>query len=400
MVAGHLQEKGDLYYMVLSYKDENGKRHQPWFPTGLPVKGNKRRAEKMLDEMRSSFVIPKVISKQSGNTMSSDMLFSDFMLLWLEIIKSSVAQTTFSSYTMMVKKKIVPYFKKLGITLGKLEARHIQAFYIEELKSISANSVIHEHANIHKALKYAMKMDLILTNPADKIERPKKEKYLASYYTSEELYKLFEKTQDHKMGLMIQVAAFYGLRRSEVIGLRWEAFDFERDTLSIRHIVTSVEIDGKETLIHADRAKTKSSLRTLPLVGSFRDRLLALKQQQEKNRQICGNAYNTEFLGYVFVDELGNIIKPNYVTGTFRNLLKKHGLREIRFHDLRHSCASLLLSLGVPMKQIQEWLGHSDISTTSNIYAHLDYQSKVSSAEAMVSGLTLPEFTGIKNVWE
>ena len=185
-----------------------------------------------------------------------------------------------------------------------------------------------------------------------------------------------------------------------MIGLRWEAFDFERNTLSIRHIVTSVDIDGVEVLIQADRAKNKSSLRTLPLVGSFREKLLAVKEQQEKNRSICGNAYNNEFSGYVFVDELGNIIKPNYVTTTFGNLLKKHGLRQIRFHDLRHSCASLLLSLGVPMKQIQEWLGHSDISTTSNIYAHLDYQSKVSSAEAMASGLMLPEFTGFKNVWE
>lgn len=400
MVAGHLQEKGGLYYMVLSYRDENGKRRQPWEPTGFTVKGNKRKAEKMLDEFRKNFVPPKVVNENSGSTMSSDMLFSNFMLLWLEIIKSSVAQTTFSSYTTMVTKKIVPYFKKLGITLGGLEARHIQTFYIEELKTVSASTVIHEHANIHKALKYAIKMDLILTNPADKIERPKKDKYIASYYSSEELYKLFEKTQNHKLGLMIQVAAFYGLRRSEVVGLRWDAFDFERNTLSIRHIVTSVEIDGKETLIHADRAKTKSSLRTLPLVGAFREKLLAVKEQQDKNKKICGNAYNNEFSGYVFVDELGNIIKPNYVTGTFKQLLRKHGLREIRFHDLRHSCASLLLSLGVPMKQIQEWLGHSDISTTSNIYAHLDYQSKVSSAEAMVSGLTLPEFTGIKNVWE
>ena len=201
MVAGHLQVRDGLYYMVLSYRDENGKRQQPWKSTGLAVKGNKRKADKMLDELRRDFVPPKVVSQGSGSTMSSDMLFSDFMLLWLEIIKNSVAQTTFSSYTMMVTKKIVPYFKKQGITLGGLEARHIQSFYIEELKKVSANTVIHEHANIHKALKYAMKMDLIPTNPADKIERPKKDKYLASYYTSEELYKLFEKTQDHKLGI-------------------------------------------------------------------------------------------------------------------------------------------------------------------------------------------------------
>ena len=90
---------------------------------------------------------------------------------------------------------------------------------------------------------------------------------------------------------------------------------------------------------------------------------------------------------YLCVDEIGNIIRPNYVSEQFPKLLEKNGLRPIRFHDLRHSCASLLLANGVPMKQIKEWLGHSDFSTTANIYAHLDYASKLSSAQAMMEGL-------------
>ena len=85
---------------------------------------------------------------------------------------------------------------------------------------------------------------------------------------------------------------------------------------------------------------------------------------------------------------MGTLLSPNYISSAFPKLLEKHGLRHIRFHDLRHSCASLLLANGVPMKQIQEWLGHSDFSTTANIYAHLDYSSKLSSAEAMASGLS------------
>ena len=90
---------------------------------------------------------------------------------------------------------------------------------------------------------------------------------------------------------------------------------------------------------------------------------------------------------YVFVDVMGNMIQPDSVTTGFPQLVKENGLRRIRFHDLRHSCASLLLKEGVPMKQIQEWLGHSDISTTANIYAHLDYSSKLTSADAMLNGL-------------
>ena len=96
-----------------------------------------------------------------------------------------------------------------------------------------------------------------------------------------------------------------------------------------------------------------------------------------------------QYLGYLCVDEVGNIIRPNYVTETFPKFLVENGLRRIRFHDLRHSCASLLLDNGVPMKQIQEWLGHSDFSTTANIYLHLEYKSKESSAQAMASALTL-----------
>ena len=146
-------------------------------------------------------------------------------------------------------------------------------------------------------------------------------------------------------------------------------------------------IDGKKVLVQADRAKTKSSLRTLPLVPPIRDRLLMLKGQQDTYRRLCGKSYNREYLGYLCVDEIGNIIRPNYVSEQFPKLLEKNGLRHIRFHDLRHSCASLLLANGVPMKQIQEWLGHSDFSTTANIYAHLDYASKLSSAQAMMEGL-------------
>ena len=397
MVAGHLQEKNGVYYVVLSYRDAAGKRVQPWFSTGLPVKGNKKKAEKRLLEMRQSFVPPQ--EKESCDGLSTEMLFADYMEMWLEIMRGSVAQTTYSSYTMMVKKKIAPYFRKTGITLGGLEPRHIQSFYLHELKTLAPNSVIHEHANIHKALKYAVQMDLIPYNPADKVERPKKQKYVASYYTAKELEELFEATKTHRLSLVIQMAAFYGLRRSEIIGLKWTAFDFERNTLTVRHIVTAAEVDGKLTLIQADRAKTASSLRSLPLVGDFRERFLKLREQQAINRKICGNSYNTEFSDYVFVDAMGNLIKPNYVTGTFDTLLKKYGLRKIRFHDLRHSCASLLLASGVSMKEIQEWLGHSDIGTTSNIYAHLDFNSKVSSANALNNALTLPDYDTSQNNW-
>ena len=379
MVAGHLREKKGYFYAVLNYTDAHGNRKTKWIATGLAVKGNKKRAEAFLQEQRRIF--------QEEVPITRNILFADFMEQWLTVIKNSVAVTTFASYSNMVKKVIVPYFRERQITLQELSAKHIQDFYLKELERVSASSVIHYHANIHKALKYAVKIDLIPTNPADKVERPKKNEFKGSYYSADEIHALTEIAEGTKLEIPVLLASFYGLRRSEVLGLKWDAIDFEANTLEIKHIVTQASIDGKKVLVQADRAKTKSSLRTLPLVPPIRDRLLMLKGQQDTYRRLCGKSYNRDYLGYLCVDEIGNIIRPNYVSEQFPKLLEKNGLRPIRFHDLRHSCASLLLANGVPMKQIQEWLGHSDFSTTANIYAHLDYASKLSSAQAMLEGL-------------
>ncbi len=388
MVAGHLQIKNNIFYMVLSYTDEQkGKRKWKWISTGLQTKGNKTRAEKMLAEARKTFEPPKA---QSGD-LTSDMKFSDYMLLWLEIIRPTVEKTTYASYTNMVTNKIVPYFEKTDISLSGLAAKDIQLFYASELKTVSPNTVIHEHANIHRALKYALKMDLINYNPADKVDRPKKQKFIAEHYSLEELGSLFEVTKNHHLGLLIQVTAFYGLRRSEVLGLKWDAIDFENKTITIKHILTSVRVDGKQTIVQEDRAKTKSSLRSLPLVPRFETAFRELKEQQEENRRVCGNCYCTDYLDYIFVNGLGKIFHPEKVSESFRRILADNGLRKIRFHDLRHSCASLLLANGVSLKEIQEWLGHSDIATTADIYSHLDFKSKLSSAYLMDDVLKLPE---------
>lgn len=381
MVAGHLQEKKGYFYIVLSYPDMSGKRKTKWITTGLPVKGNKKKAEKMLMETRKTF-------EPECKPLQEDTLFSDFMLYWLEIIKPTIAVTTYSSYSNMVKRVIVPYFKERGIRLKQLRATDIQIFYMEQLKRVSANSVIHYHANIHKALKYAVKIDLLDSNPADKVERPKKNPFMGSFYDSDEVAKLFDVAKGTALEIPVFLGAFYGLRRSEVLGLKWNAIDFQNNTITIKHTVTSCNLDGKRVQVARDTTKTKSSLRTLPLVPAFRDKLLEVMECQKEHRRLCGKCYNKQYLEYICVDEMGNLVSPHYLTATFPKLLEKNGLRRIRFHDLRHSCASLLLANGVPMKQIQEWLGHSDFSTTANVYAHLDYNSKLSSADAMVNGLS------------
>lgn len=383
MVAGHLREKSGYYYAVLNYTDSLGKRKTKWISTGLTVKGNKKRAEAILMDARRNF------NPEEPKVMNGDILFADYMEKWLDIIKSSVAVPTYASYSTTVKKIVAPYFREKEVTLKNLTAKDIQEFYLRELERVSASSVIHYHANIHKALKYAVKIDLIDVNPADKVERPKKDRYVGSFYDADEVNALFEVAKGTKLELPILFGAFYGLRRSEAIGLKWDAIDFDQNTITIRHTVTSCDLDGKRILVAADTTKTKSSMRTLPLVPFMRERLLALREEQKENRRLCGRSYIKDYVDYVCVNEIGDLIKPHYVTESFPKLLKANGLRPVRYHDLRHSCASLLLANGVPMKQIQEWLGHSDFSTTANIYAHLDYSSKLTSADAMLNGLGL-----------
>lgn len=379
MVAGHLSEKNGNYYAVLSYTDAFGKRRTKWVNTGLPVRGNKKKAEAFLMEERKKF--------QTAEPVTGGVLFADYIEQWLEVAKPTIAVATYASYCSMVKRVIAPYFRERRITLQGLTPKDIQDFYLEKLKTVSASSVIHYHANIHRALKHAVKLDLIPTNPADKVDRPKKDRFIGNFYDAEEVNKLFEVSKGTKLEFPILFGAFYGLRRSEALGLKWDAIDFENDSITIRHTVTSVTLDGKVQLVAADTTKTKSSLRTLPLVPFVKERLLLLKKEQENNRRLCGRSYHKQYAGYVCINEIGDLIKPHYVTEQFPKLLDANGLRRIRFHDLRHSCASLMLANGVPMKQIQDWLGHSDFSTTANIYAHLDYSTKLSSADAMLSGL-------------
>ena len=383
MVAGHLREKGGHYYAVLNYTDYQGKRKSKWIATGLTIKGNKKRAEAILMDARRNF------QEEAPLRMEAKTLFADFLEQWLEVIRDSIAVPTYASYSNLSNGVIIPYFRKYGTTLEDLAAKDIQQFYLEQRKRVSGCSVIHYHAIIHKALKYAVKLDLIATNPADRVERPKKERYVASFYDADEVNALFQAARGTNLEIPILLGAFYGLRRSEVIGLKWDAIDFERNTITVQHTVTSCNVDGKNMLVAADRTKTKSSMRTLPLVPFMKERLLQQKKVQAENRKLCGRSYIKDYMGYVCVNEIGAILKPNYISTSFPKLLEANGLRHIRFHDLRHSCASLMLANGVPMKQIQEWLGHSDFSTTANIYAHLDYSSKLHSADVMLSSLGL-----------
>ena len=366
MVAGHLQEKNGIYYVVLTYKTYDGKRKTKWQSTGLPTKGNKKRAEAMMRELQDDFEPPV----DPNGPPSKAMLFADYLVQWLEIAKSTVKLTTYSSYKGLSESQIIPYFRSLGVTLGDLKAVHIQSFYQKQLERVKPNTVIHYHAIIHRALKYAVKTDLIDVNPADKVDRPKKNEFTGNFCSREEMNALFDAVRGNKIEVPVMLAAFYGLRRSEVVGLKWDAVDFEQNTLEIRHTVATVRLDGKKVIVESDTTKTKASKRTLPLVPVFRERLLALQEEQKENRKLCGRSYNKKYDGYICVDPMGNLLLPNALSDSFQLVLRDYNLRRIRFHDLRHTFATRALERGMDYKTLSAILGHYSVAFTMDTYVH------------------------------
>lgn len=385
-----LQIKNGIYQVVISYKSDNGKYKTKWFSTGLKEGTGKRHLEEKRKEIVLAFEEEynrKLYTKPIDDFKPIQRyIFTEFMEKWLETIKPTIAHTTYAGYAKNIRK-IKVYFGN-SLMLDELKPIHVQEFYNKMYADgLSGNTINHVHANLRKALQYAVKMDFIETNPIDKIERPKAEKYVANFYNKDELAKLFEVFKDDRMELCVHIAAYYGLRRSEVIGLKWDAIDFDKKTITIKHKVVNEYANGKEQIICEDKLKTSSSYRTLPLIPHIEELLLKEKEKQEHYLELLKSGYNREYLDYICKDYLGNLITPNFVTDHFRNMIKKYNLKKIRFHDLRHSCASLLLANGISMKEIQEWLGHSTYNVTANFYSHLEYNSKLASADTISSVL-------------
>ena len=384
-MTGRLTVKNGKYYVVISYKDEHGKNKQKWTATGLDAKNNKRAAEEVMREIVANFNNKETPLTQTKTVAKEKLLFGDYLTQWIEIAKPNLQTSTYAGYKGKIKN-IAPYFNERGITLQNIKPTDIQAYYawlMENGKTVQACT--HAHVIIRRALEIAYRTDLIPVNPAAKVEKPKSPKYEAKYYDLKQLRELFECLKGDKYELMYKMTAFYGLRRSELCGMKWNSIDFDKNTLTLNSSVVQTSVNGKLLLIQKDVMKNASSKRTMPLIPEIKEALLKLKEQQDKNRAYFKKGYNQQYLDYVWVDDIGKLLNPNTVTCHFKSFLAQHGLPKIRFHELRHSCASLLIACGVSMKEIQEWLGHSAISTTADIYSHLNYSSKLNVANTLTN---------------
>lgn len=391
MITGSLQKKKGLYYAVLNLYDDYGKRKPKWIPTGYTIKGNKKKAEEKLEQFKIEYEQKSKIQLRDPNIYDKykNILFCDYMLEWLEKQKGKVEQTTYIGYEQVIKGRLYKYFKAKKIKLVDLKPKHIQDFFdLLFSEGLSGNTIKHYRANISKALKSTVITEIIDSNPATKLEPIKVKEYTADYYTQDELLNLMEIIETTPIELPVIIAGVYGLRREEVIGIKWNAIDFKDKTLTIRHTVGRGKIDGVTQFIFKERTKSDAGYRTLPLFDFIADLLRKYKNKYEENKKFYGNTYCNDYKDYICLMENGELMKPGYVTQTFSKILDNNHLRHIRLHDLRHSCGTLLVRNGVPLKDIQIWLGHSNFQTTLR-YAHADVENKRISANVIENKLAL-----------
>ena len=305
-----------------------------------------------------------------------NMLFSDYIKEWLNSIKNQVAESTYKGYYDHVNGRMISYFENEELLLRDITIADIYN-YIEYLFSegLKPNTVKHHRSILSCIFTRAVEQELFEYNIISNLKPIKSSQYIGNFYKHEELLNLFNIAKSTFIHLPVVIAAVYGLRREEVLGLKWDCFDFDRKSITIKHTVQRFKINGVTQFVFKDRTKSQSSYRTLKLFDFIEDLLKEYKKIYANYKKIFGNTYCNQYKDYVCLMPNGELIKPGYLSHNFSKLLEDNELKRIRLHDLRHSCATLLIQNKVPVKDIQMWLGHSNIQTTM-IYTHMDETNK------------------------
>lgn len=375
-MTGRITVKKGYWNCVINYK-EFGKYRQKWINTHLAEKGNKKLAQAILSDEIEKF--QAIFESRFEQSAKNNVFFMEWIWSYIAKKQFEVSKVTYIGYKGTARTMREYFGNKLK--LKDVTYEHLQKYfkYLKEERHNKNATIKYQSVLIYPALKHAYKNGYIAKNPVDFLPPIRAEKTKYNFYNRQNLQALFEAIKGHRAELAIKIAAYYGFRRSELIGLKWESVDFANKTITIENKLLVV---NKE-IISTNVLKTASSNRVLPLLREIEKDLIIHQKQIEKSKKSLGDEYGTQFLEYVLVDEKGELIRPSYVSQALRDIIKKHNLKKIRFHDLRHSCASLLMANKVGIKQIQEWLGHANFKTTADIYSHLDFDSKLESANKL-----------------
>lgn len=383
-MSATIQPKGSKLYVVVDANGPNGKRKQKWISTGIGINGSKRKAEEIRKEIEREYEIKNRLTP-------SNVTLDEFAQKWIRSVKDDIDVITYGGYENIVQVHIIPYFKEHRIRVNDITTEIMQA-YFDEMKTRGNKSTgkglspktLRSHMNVFRQIfKLARKEKLIFDDPSEFVKLPKNTPKKVEIYDPETLKEVFTAIKDDRLFHLIYVTLFFGMRRSEALGIKWDAIDFERKALTIKHTV--VIYNGR--VVAKDSTKTDSSNRVYPLSDEMISLFRWLKDREDEERKICGADYIEN--DYVFKWPNGKTFDPDYVSKHFKKLLEKNEFKHIRFHALRHSCAGLLLSEGYELYDVMEWLGHSDISITAKFYGHLNMKRKKALGNSISNSLDL-----------
>lgn len=374
------KKNAKCYYAKLQWKDKGGEWQTKFVSTGIPIKGdNKRKAQRVAEQLRDEYED----KYENFNSFNNDIKFTDFLYTWIEGRASALRISTYETYYNTIDKIIVPYFKKTNILLRDLTPYHLQTFYNKQSKRVSNNTVKHYHVYIHSALKYAVKQDLIPSNPADKVEIAPVIRKHGVPFTKEQVNIVIEACRKTPIGVGVAIGVYSGLRRSEICGLEWDDVDFDNNIIHVRKTRVKTTYSGE---VFEQKTKSTSSTRDLPLPPELKQILKEESLKQEENKKLLKNSYN--YNNFICVWEDGSPISCDYMTKRFRKILDSLGYYEMTLHSLRHTVGSLMSNSGkVSLRTVQDYLGHSDISTTQ-IYVHPDWKTKQLATDVLIDILS------------
>ena len=368
------------WYAIINVLDEHGQRKQKWICTDLPSKNgkaNKTAAKKIANQLQEEY--------DKKETPCTTITVAAYFKEWLMQAAAEVRPKTYSAYRGNMENHIIPYFEEKKILLQDLKAVDLEDYYrvksqpgsrLDANGVLSATTIKHHHQNMSKALNDAVRRGLILANPATVARTPKAPQYRPRYLNPEEVAYVLNLFNGHPAELPVILCALYGFRRSEVIGLQWKSIDFQN-----RSITVSVTMQQEGRNCYLAETKTESSYRTLPLIDKVYNLLLEQKARQERNRRLLGQLYIESDLICTWND--GRLIQPDYVTKSFKKVVRKNNLPTVRLHDLRHSVASNLINNSQSITDVSAWLGHSTPVTTMGYYAHASKAAKQNISNAV-----------------
>ena len=384
---GSIQAKKGHYYAVLSYMAQDGKYRYKWISTGLPLRGNKKKAEAMLPDL-----IKEYSYLELDNTKATDPLFAEYIRDWLQDKKGQVQQSTWEGYESYINLHMIPYFEALNLTVKQVTPQHIKDYYDSRLTcsyaphktGLSARSIKKHAPILNQVFEQAIIAGLITNNPAAVVPLPKQEKEepKGKFMTAEEANQMLEAFRGHELQPLVYITLYYGLRRSEVLGLKWEDVSFEYNRI---HICRNI-LYTKERGVYEDTPKTENSTRYISIPADIMAELRHHRAWQASERLRLGTYYENQ--GFVFAQDNGKPLHPCSVTSWLRKFSDRHGLPHLNPHGFRHTMASMLIYNGVDPVTVSHRLGHDQVSTTTDIYSHMISDADSRSADIIADALS------------